>query len=99
MKQWLILALLLCPPTHAQWGVLFFTPGQRAALDETAAAKSSPAPTSFRFDGELRNSSGRTIRWVNGLIQTSQPLPQGIRPGDRWINDAGKVATRPIGRP
>lgn len=83
--------LALAPPCLAQEiGRLFFSPQQRAALDERrkarvpdkpAAAPVLASPTT-RLDGFVRRSDGRATVWVNGeSLAESGPEAPRIEPG------------------
>jgi hypothetical protein len=79
----LLLALLPAGGAAAQeLKRLFFTPEQRAALDERRKARlpdkpSAPAAESptTRVDGYVKRSSGRSTVWLNG-----EPLVEGVQP-------------------
>lgn len=83
-RQLLLLLLLLSAlPARAEWGRLFYTPAERMEFDRTATSGT------HRFDGEIRSSNGRTLRWIDGQTSTSPPLPQ-VKPGERWDARTGK---------
>lgn len=79
----LLLALLPAGQAAAQeLKRLFFTPEQRAALDERRKARlpdkpSAPASDSpvTRVDGYVKRSGGRSTVWLNG-----EPLVEGVQP-------------------
>ena len=65
-------------------GRLFFTPQQRAALDQARQHKipASPAkPPAFSgrvtFDGFVRSSDGRSTVWINDKALSGKDLPPG----------------------
>lgn len=70
-------------PADSVFGRLFFTPGERRALDQPAAPPPAPAlPASTaaaaprHIDGFVRHSSGEATLWLDG---TPGPLPAGLR--------------------
>jgi hypothetical protein len=84
-------ALLLCAalaPRAAiaqELGRLFFTPEQRAALDERRRARlpdkpaaRAPSPTT-RIDGSVRRSSGKSTVWLDGFAVSDGTQPDGLR--------------------
>jgi hypothetical protein len=68
------LAAAACPCAAQEFGRLFFTPEQRAALDARRKARvpDKPAATAVaaspttRLDGYVVRSGGRSTIWVNG---------------------------------
>lgn len=80
----LILLLLPIPLAQAEWGRLFYTPTERAVLDRDATS------ATHRFDGEVRRSNGKRLRWVDGQASGIQP-PRKVKPGERWDPINGKV--------
>jgi hypothetical protein len=65
-------------------GRLFFSPEQRAALDERRKARLPdkpaalpPSPTT-RVDGYVRRSSGKSTVWIDGQPVREGPQPEGI---------------------
>lgn len=85
----LILVLLQPPLAQAEWSRLFYTQTERAMLDREA-----PSAT-HRFDGEIRRSNGKLLRWIDGQASGIQP-PRKVKPGDRWDPVSGKIY--PIGQ-
>ncbi|SFN97253.1 hypothetical protein SAMN05660284_02634 [Formivibrio citricus] len=79
-----LLLLLVALPSSAEWGRLFYSPAERTELDRNAT------PLTHRFDGEARNSRGRTLRWVDGQLNASSP-PTKVKPGERWDPRTGEV--------
>ncbi|HLX80041.1 MAG TPA: hypothetical protein VKS43_05605 [Burkholderiales bacterium] len=71
---------------------LFFTPDQRAALDERRKARVPDKPTAApveespltRVDGVVRRSGGKSTVWVNG-----ETIPESAQPGSPKISPAG----------
>ena len=73
-----LLLLLLIAAQNLAWaeqeplGRLFFTPQQRAALDRQRQLNRNFIPnapdteTAQTLNGEVRRSSGRSTRWING---------------------------------
>jgi hypothetical protein len=76
-------------------GRLFFSPEQRAALDERRKARLPdkpaalpPSPTT-RVDGYVRRSSGKSTVWIDGQPVREGPQPEGI--SVRGGTDANRV--------
>ena len=95
MKNW-IAALLLASALPA-WsqsaplGRLFFTPEQRIQLDrlrQQAMLSNHQQDASYTLNGEVRRSSGKNTRWVNGAAQTG-PTPHGVI-GDTYHPTTGE---------
>lgn len=94
----LSLGIAASEPAGQELGRLFFTPEQRAALDErrrarvpdrpAAAAVASPTT---RLDGYVKRSSGPSTVWVEG-----ESLPEGV-PGTPRIDAAGNTVSVPVG--
>lgn len=108
MKNW-ILALLLTGslpawPQSEPLGRLFFTPQQRTILDrqrQQGMTSNFDQEASYTLNGEVRRSSGKNTRWVNGQAQTG-PTPHGVI-GDTYhpatgerdsLLGAGKITVR-----
>ena len=79
-------------------GRLFFTPEQRAALDERRRARVPDRPAAAvvaspttRLDGYVKRSSGPSTVWVQG-----ESLPEGA-PGTPRIDPAGNTVAVPVG--
>ena len=81
-------------------GRLFFTPTQRALLEDARArnvippapgqqAASASAPAPLRYDGVVIRSDGKTIRWIDGKAQRDGSAVSGLKPGQIRAN--GKV--------
>ena len=76
-------------------GRLFFTPSQRAMLNEarlrkvtdqpnpSAAAPTLPTPAPVSFDGVITRSDGVSTHWVNGRphVGRSSDKVQNLKPG------------------
>jgi hypothetical protein len=85
-----LLLVLLTVGASAQaepLGRLFFTPAQRAALDQRrqlavqAEEANRPGPAVLAVNGQVRRSSGRRTTWINGSPLTeAAPLPGGLTP-------------------
>jgi hypothetical protein len=85
----------------ADLGRLFYTPAQRAQLENARAhnttARSSPSkrgssdglPTPLRYDGMVIRSDGKTTRWVDGKPQLDESGISGLKPGQ--VRADGKV--------
>ena len=92
----LLLALATLPawPQDEPLGRLFMTPQQRSTLDHQRLLGQNPttnvdSEASFTFDGEVRRSSGRNTRWINGEPLTATTRP-GIPPGDSFHPATGE---------
>lgn len=90
MKRIAVLALAALPyvPCHGEeLGRLFFTPAERAALDEqrravTVSAAVSRVPEPLRLDGYVLRADGRTTVWVNGEAAGGESLRRkGVKVG------------------
>lgn len=94
----LLLALAALPawPQSETLGRLFFTPPQRAALDRERLLGISQRPSgldgdaSYTFNGEVRRSSGKNTRWINGEPQTAGGRGPGVPPGDTYHPATGE---------
>jgi hypothetical protein len=95
------LSLLACLalPAAAQddtLGRLFFTPQQRAAFDRERLLGGGQrnatleGEASYVFNGEVRRSSGRNTRWLNGEAQESGGPRPPVAPGDTWHPATGE---------
>lgn len=82
MKGFWLGVLLLALPARAEWGRLFFSAEERAAIDNPLHA-SGPA-RSHRFNGELRSSQGQIVRWIDGKAGMDGEIPAHVRPGESW---------------
>jgi hypothetical protein len=90
MNERRLFLFLLLLGTSAQaepLGRLFFTPAQRAALDQRrqlplqAEDASRSGPAVLAVNGQVRSSSGRHTTWINGTPLTeAAPLPGGLAP-------------------
>jgi len=102
----LILSLALCAattPGHAapdptSPGRLFYTPAQRAQLEQMRAAPAgrntgTRAESAYvppvRFDGMVVRSDGRTTRWVDGQARIGRTGSEGLKPGQ--VRADGKI--------
>ena len=92
----LLLALVVLPawPQDEPLGRLFMTPQQRSTLDRQRLLGQHPtnnvdSEASFTFDGEVRRSSGKNTRWINGEPQTATTRP-AIPPGDSFHPATGE---------
>lgn len=82
-----MLACALFVPAAAgaqELGRLFFTPGQRASLDERRNARLPdkpaavpPSPTT-RVDGFVRRSGGKSTVWLDGQAVREGAQPEGL---------------------
>lgn len=90
MNRLMTVLLLSCAalPAHADPGRLFYTPAQRAQLEQMRAkpavqgraAQPAHVPP-VRFDGVVIRSDGRATRWVDGRAQVGATGPGGLKPG------------------
>jgi len=112
VKTWIATLLILCSlPAWSQQevlGRLFFTPHERTALDRQRqlglnANVDRNQEASYTLNGEVRRSSGRNTRWVNGEAQTGKNSPRGVI-GDTYhpatgeresLLGSGKISIRP----
>ena len=94
-----LLIALAAAPASAQGeplGRLFFTPQQRAALDRERLLGISQRPSgldgdaSYTFNGEVRRSSGKNTRWINGEPQTAGGRGPGVPAGDTYHPATGE---------
>jgi len=101
MKRLLIsfLISLAALPVWAQsdnLGRLFFTPQQRAALDRERLLGFSQRPSSldgdasYTFNGEVRRSSGKNTRWINGAPHTAATRSPEVSAGDSYHPATGE---------
>ena len=84
MKKGITALLLVCSlpawPQSEPLGRLFFTPQQRTILDRQrlqGMTSNFDQQASYTLNGEVRRSSGKNTRWVNGEAQTG-PTPRGV---------------------
>lgn len=107
MRGLMPLALLvshagIAAPTEV--GRLFYTPTQRAQLDnararnitqralttpQTRQSRAEPAPAPLRYDGIVIRSDGQSTRWVDGKAEVGASSVPGLKPGQVRAN--GKV--------
>jgi hypothetical protein len=85
----------------ADLGRLFYTPAQRAQLENARAHNATPlssqskrgspdgSPTPRRYDGMVIRSDGKTTRWVDGKPQLDESGVSGLKPGQ--VRADGKV--------
>ncbi len=86
------LALALAPGCNAQevgektLGRLFFTPQQRNERAHRGTAENAPNEPRQTLDGEVRRSSGKHTRWINGQASYDQggSTPQ-LSVGDSYL--------------
>ena len=95
----IVLLLLTATPAMAQsdpLGRLFTTPQQRNALDRERLRGQSQRPTgidseaSYTFNGEVRRSSGKNTRWINGEPQPAAARSPGVPAGDTFHPATGE---------
>jgi hypothetical protein len=102
MSRRLLLGLLLlatAAPGTAQndaLGRLFMTPQQRSALDRerllglTQRQSNLDSEASYTYNGEVRRSSGKNTRFINGEPQPGAAGSPGIPPGDTFHPATGE---------
>ena len=101
--RYLPVLLLLLSAALPAWsqsespGRLFFTPQQRAALDRERALGLNQRPSntldgdaSYTFDGEVRRSSGKNTRWINGVPLTTATRKPEVAAGDTYHPATGE---------
>lgn len=101
-RHLLLLSLLIIGLSSA-WaeqealGRLFFTPQQRAELDRQRLLNpglntgTMDQPGSQTINGEVRRSSGRNTRWINGEAQWTETTPAPRVPvGDTFNPETGE---------
>lgn len=115
----LLLLVLLLATQDLVWaqqeplGRLFLTPQQRAALDRQRLLNPGFSPNmtdsevSQTINGEVRRSSGRTTRWINGEAKWNDTAPAPKVPiGDTFhpgtgeresLLGSGRIIVRPGG--
>ncbi len=101
---WIVsVSLCLCgsgyaaPPTPDLPGRLFYTPAERAQLEQARARPASPhapaartePPAPVRYDGVVIRSDGRSTHWIDGRAQPGPAAASGLKPGQVRAN--GKV--------
>ena len=92
----LAFATLPAWPQSEPLGRLFFSPQQRAALDRERQLGTSQRPTgidgdaSYTFTGEVRRSTGKNTRWINGEPQTAGGRSPGVPAGDTFHPSTGE---------
>lgn len=83
------------PP--ADPGRLFYTPAQRAQLEQARArnigqranAPAGDAPAPLRYDGAVIRSDGRATHWIDGRAHPDPAGAAGLKPGQ--VRADGKV--------
>ena len=97
----LLLALALSSTTsqadHAPLGRLFFDAEQRANLDQQRqrnpwfGQQNDDTDTALTFNGEVRSSSGRRTRWINGEADwnNASPVPR-VPVGNTYYPESGQ---------
>jgi hypothetical protein len=91
MKYTLLFTLLFTPLSHAEWGRLFFSPGERAvARGEVSLPLLGPVAEAdtLRLDGEISHN-GKKTRWINGELSPS-PVPAGLKVGQTLNRQSGE---------
>jgi hypothetical protein len=94
----LSLGIAASEPAAQELGRLFFTPEQRAALDERRRARVPDRPAAAvvaspttRLDGYVKRSGGPSTVWVQG-----ESLPEGAQDSPR-IDPTGNTVSVPVG--
>jgi len=94
-----LLTISLCPAWAEQeaLGRLFFTPQQRAELNRQRLVNpglntgTMDQQGSQTINGEVRRSSGRNTRWINGEVQGAETSPPPRVPiGDTFHPETGE---------
>ena len=95
------LSLLASAASHAELGRLFYTPEQRAGLEQARLQKRTQAtslpklaPKPLTYDGIVIRSDGQSTQWINGKTQTGgayvlQARGKTLKPGQTL--DQGQV--------
>lgn len=96
LMRWATGAAVLAAPVvaaapPADPGYLFYTPAQRAQLEQARArnitttrqadAPASEAPAPLRYDGKVIRSDGRATHWIDGRPQADPTGAAGLKPG------------------
>lgn len=68
------------PVIAAEWGRLFYSPQERAAM----SAASIPAQSVVHVLSAETVANGRLRRWVDTASQPAVPIPAHVRVGDEW---------------
>ena len=101
MKQMLIsllisLVALSATAQSEPLGRLFFTPEQRAALDRERLLGFNQRPNtldgdaSYTFNGEVKRSSGKDTRWINGSPHVTATRSPHVSPGETYHPATGE---------
>lgn len=94
-----LLIVLTTLPAEAQndaLGRLFFTPQQRAALDRERLLGLNQRPStldgdaSYTFNGEVKRSSGKNTRWINGTPSATLMRSPDVPPGETYHPATGE---------
>lgn len=91
MARLILLLMIAFLPGHAfcagaePIGRLFFSPDERAMLDQQRNKTSADSPPNqvtqtdpITLNGIVRRSSGKTTAWINRVPQNENETPQGI---------------------
>ena len=102
LKRWAASAAVLAAPAvaappPADPGYLFYTPAQRAQLEQArarnltqrAGTPASEAAAPLRYDGTVIRSDGRATHWIDGRPQADPAGAAGLKPGQ--VRADGKV--------
>ncbi len=93
-----LLILAAMPLRGEPLGRLFFTPEQRALLDQQrlrnqpAAPGNAPDAAAYSLDGRVHRSSGRDTTWINGT-PLSEKDPQPRLPPDQKVGETSISGT------
>ena len=94
-----LLIALATLPAEAQnepLGRLFFTPQQRAALDRERLLGLNQRPStldgdaSYTLNGEVKRSSGKNTRWINGAPSATLMRSPDVPPGETYHPATGE---------
>ena len=98
---WVLVLCLVSPGAGAAAptdpGRLFFTPAQRAQLEDARARNAIPSslgsgsptdnvPAPLRYDGVVIRSDGTATRWIDGKTRRDGAAVPGLKPGQIRAN-------------
>lgn len=91
----IVIAALPLQAEEQGLGRLFFTPQQRALLDRQRLHTPNPRAglereSSYTINGEVRRSSGRSIRWINGEAEAGGASESPVAVGDTYHPTTGE---------
>lgn len=79
-------------PEEKPLGRLFFSPLQRSEREQLRQDANAPSPPDSRqtINGEVRRSSGKNTRWINGLASHDVPDQAPVAIGESYDLHQGK---------